>query len=158
MKAMKCCRLGSVLALVLLVSGCRASDRHITAPRPLRSVSAVPPPPSPVVVRVFTDTTTGFSTSDVSDADEQIVQFNTAGEVIWAADGRVFRGLGANGQSMEREGLEVQFAIKNGQPRAYLFYRFDWWHYGPPAIIVDLEIVDGRLVVSDAKPPVPLPG
>jgi hypothetical protein len=34
----------------------------------------------------------------------------------------------------------------------------EWYHYGPPEVVVDLEVVDGKLIVSTASPPVPLPG
>lgn len=145
-----------LLALASLFAGCGGRDA-LSGRDPLATApSPVQVAPTPQVI-VFRDAVTGFSTSDVRDADEQMVQFNTAGEVIWAADGTRFRGIGVNENSMDREGLEVQFGTKNGERRAYLTYSFNWYHYGPSAIVVDLEIVNGRLLVINVKPPVPLP-
>ena len=117
-----------------------------------------PVAPTPVAaapsIRVFTDPVSGVTTSDVHDAQDQIFQLNSAGQVIWKADGGVYsfavRGAG--------DGLVVRFATKNAERRGYLIYDTAWYHYGPPEVVVDLEVVDGRLIVSTVKPPVPLPG
>jgi hypothetical protein len=118
------------------------------APTPVAPASPAP------AIRVFTDPISGVATSDVHDAQDQIFQLNSAGQVIWKADGAVYsfaeKGAG--------EGLRVRFASKNAEQRGYLIYDMEWYHYGPPEVIVDLEIVDGKLMVSTVRPPVPLPG
>jgi hypothetical protein len=55
--------------------------------------SAVPLPTAPAAVStgptliVFAEPRTGFSTTDVRDVQEQILQFNTSNELIWTVDG-----------------------------------------------------------------------
>ncbi len=111
-------------------------------------------PASPPSIRVFTDPVSGVTTSDVHDAQDQVFQLNSAGQVIWQADGGVYsfavRGV--------EEGLVVRFATKNAERRGYLIYDTAWYHYGPPEVVVDLEVVDGKLIVSTVRPSVPLPG
>jgi len=51
-----------------------------SAPLP-SSVSAVP------TLIMFTERGTGFSTSEVRDVEEQVLQLNTANELIWTPDG-----------------------------------------------------------------------
>jgi hypothetical protein len=113
-----------------------------------------PPPPSAPSIRVFTDPMSGVTTSDVHDAQDQVFQLNSAGQVIWKADGGVYS-FAVRGAE---EGLVVRFGAKNAERRAYLIYDMEWYHYGPPEVVVDLEVVDGKLIVSTASPPVPLTG
>jgi hypothetical protein len=73
------------LCLVLLLTpallGCD-SDRSPTA------LSAIlPVEPVPVSLVAFTERGSGFSTTDVRDAEGRIVQINTARELVWTADG-----------------------------------------------------------------------
>ena len=144
-----------VVALAFTWSGCHdGPETRVNmspgAPTPLARES---PPPAPSI-RVFTDPVSGVTTSDVQDAQDQVFQLNSAGQVIWKADGGVY----AFAVTGAGEGLIVRFATKNAERRAYLIYDTEWYHYGPPEIVVDLEAVDGELIVSTAKPPVPLPG
>jgi len=55
----------------------------------------MPPPVSatPTLI-VFTDPATGFSTSELRDVQEQVLQLNTANELIWTADGTRLPGYG----------------------------------------------------------------
>ena len=121
------------------------------APTPLAPASPSPSAPS---IRVFTDPVAGVTTSDVHDAQDQIFQLNSAGQVIWKADSGVY----SFAVRAAEEGLVVRFATKNAERRAYLIYDTGWYHYGPPEVVVDLEVVDGKLIVSTARPPVLLPG
>ena len=71
------------LVLAHGLSGCSGSRSSPSSPS---AVLQPPPPPVPSLI-VFTDKASGFSTPDLRDAQEQIVQFNTAAELIWTADG-----------------------------------------------------------------------
>jgi hypothetical protein len=153
-------RILGVVALLVLTQGLLGcGGRDVTWPplAPSRVTPAVSQP-VPVSVLVFTDARTGFATSDVRDAQEQILQFNSAGEIIWTVDGRHFPGYWINGRIEREIGAEVVFATKDGQRRAYLIFRLDYHHYEPPPHIVDLEVVGDHLVIIGDRPPVPLPG
>ena len=50
---------------------------------------------------VFTESASGFSTSDLRDVNEQILQVNTLGELIWTADGTHLPGYGVAGHSID---------------------------------------------------------
>jgi hypothetical protein len=100
----------------------------------------------------------GFSTADLYDSDDQIVQCTVSGELLWTPDGTRLPGyrvltirdsitwsyidgnLCAEGCS-----LEVRFGMKNGEKRAYL--TADYGHDNP-GTMVNLEIVDGALRIS----------
>ena len=67
---------------------------------------------------MFTEQASGFSTSDLRDAQEQIVQFNTANELIWTADGTHLPGYRAQGNFIPAEascGFVVRFGTRNGE-------------------------------------------
>ena len=105
----------------------------------------------------FTEAASRFSTSDLRDAQEQIVQFNTAGELIWTADGTRLPGYRPQGNYIPAEGschcwFVVHFGTRAGERRAYL--TADYGHENP-GTVVDLEIAGGALVVSrtDVFPP-----
>ena len=100
-------------------------------------------------LRVFVDQASGFSTSDLRDAQEQIVQFNTDNELIWIADGTRLPGYSVQGNFIPAEAscqcwLAVRFGTSNGERRAYL--TADYGHDNP-GTMVDLEIAGGALVV-----------
>ena len=138
-----------LLVLAQGLAGCgRGSSSAPSAPSPVPQVV----PPAPIRDVVFTDIASGFSTSDVRDAQDQIVRFNTAGELIWTADDSRFPGLAAYDGS-----LEVRFGTKNGEPRAYLTFSMSYYHYGPPATVIDLEVVDGKLIIIATTVPVSVP-
>jgi hypothetical protein len=146
-----------ILALALGCSNCSDSNRTDVSSPPL-APTAVPPAPSPSVI-AFTDPRSGLSTSDVRDAQEQIVHFNTAGELIWTADGTRFSQTPQGERFLGSQApFEVLFGTKDGERRAYLTFSMNYHHYDPPPTVVDLEVVDGRLVFSDTKPPTALPG
>jgi hypothetical protein len=116
------------------------------------SAPAAPSPgaqsPDPISLKVFSDARTGFSTSDVRDADEQVVQFNTVGELIWS-DGTRLRGYWAQGNSIPVAAcacsLAVRFGTSGGERRAYL--TADYGHDNP-GTLVDLQITGSVLVVK----------
>ena len=155
-------RIGPGIALVVLacaVTGCDGRDA------PHRALAPSPPeqpalPSAPVLER-FTEAATGFSTSDVRDAQEQIVQFSTGTELIWAADGtrlrgyKVHRATGSRGIEVSFiEGaicpewcmFEVRFGTVDGERRAYL--TLDYGHDNP-GTLADVDVVKGSLVVEE---------
>ena len=106
---------------------------------------------------VFTDPGTGFSTSEVRDVQEQVLQINTADELIWTADGTQLPGYRVDrccypGVSYivgkicaEGCAFEVRFGTKDGERRAYL--TADYGHDNP-GTLVDVEVSGGALVVT----------
>jgi hypothetical protein len=141
-----------MLAQGLAGCGGSGSSSAPTAPSagPLPGAQSVPPPVSINGLMVFTDQASGFSTSDLRDAHEQIVQFNTASELIWTADGTHLPGYPRQGNAISAEAsckcwLVVRFGTSNGQRRAYL--TADYGHDNP-GTVVDLAITGGALVVS----------
>jgi hypothetical protein len=112
---------------------------------------------------VFTDSA-GFSTSDLRDAQDQIVQFNTANELIWAADDTRLPGFKVDRHDFgtgpfymvsipgaicsQACAFEVRFGTKDGERRAYL--TVDYIHDNP-GTLVDVELVGGALVVTQTQ-------
>src|SRR5204862_3552788 len=83
-----------LLALAQGLAGCDSSRSSIpSAPTP---TAPSPGTPASSNLMVFIDTASGFSTSDVHDAQDQMVQFSRAGELIWTADGTRFPGWGGD--------------------------------------------------------------
>ncbi len=80
-------RISTGIVLVMLgqgMAGCAGSGSLPVPSAPSLVPQTTPAPqPRPVELAVFTDSTTGFSTSDVYDVQEQIVRFNTADELIF---------------------------------------------------------------------------
>lgn len=121
-------------------------------------VPAAPSTPTPTLI-AFTELGTGFSTTDLYDADDEILQINTARELIWVADGTripgyVYRsntidGVPAywiQGKICSPEcAFEVRFGAKDGQRRAFL--TVDYGHDNP-GTVVDVAVVQGQLVVT----------
>jgi hypothetical protein len=112
---------------------------------------------------VFVDDQTGFQTSDLYDAQNQIIQFNSNRELIWSADGtrlpgyRVWYLTFPNGRRYyfvegkiceEGCGFEVRFGSENGERRAYL--TVDYGHDNP-GTMVDVDVVDGALRVTQTS-------
>lgn len=106
------------------------------------------------------DRTTGFSTSDVHDADEQILRFNTNGELIWVDGETRFGGYIADGQVITADRVcdacyfFVRFGSRGGEPRAYLTWAGDDTD-AQPATLLDVEVIAGRLVVESTTTRVP---
>lgn len=152
-------RTGSALLLLLLaqgLTGCNDS-RTPTAPLP------IPEPPPPPTLKVFTESS-GFSTTDLRDAQDQIVQFNTANDLIWAADHTRLQGFKVDRHDFgtgafymisipgttcpQGCAFEVRFGTKDGERRAYL--TVDYIHDNP-GTLVDIEVVGGALVLTQTR-------
>jgi len=125
-------------------------------PSRLAPTPALTPPP---VALVFWDAVTGFLTTDVHDVHDEIVRFDTAGELTWTADGRTFPGFAVRGSNTLQVGddwLKIHFGTRNGERRAYLGWDLEAYHCEcNVSTIVDLEIVDGRVVIQSTDVFVP---
>lgn len=114
------------------------------------SSSGPSPTGAEVRLAVFTSAASGFSTSDVRDAEDEVVHFDTVGNtLIWIADGRRFPGFPVSGNFIgSNRGFEVRFGTRNGQPRAYFTET-------GPATICDIEVLNGQLIISPTSVTVP---
>ena len=148
------------------LAGCSGSDSPTRPSVPDGGVPPAPPPPPPPEIRllVFTDPLSGRTTSDVRDVHGQVVQFNSAApdlrgvsELVWTADGTRFSRFPVD-YGYQHGAFGVRFGSENGERRAYLVFDQDYWHYDGPVSRVDLEILDGKLVVRHPDPPVFVPG
>jgi hypothetical protein len=152
--------LGTLVCVCVLIQafvGCGRSDSRSTPSAP----SAVQQPVNPNQPVSFKDPLTGLSISDVRDAQDHIVQFTTARELVWI-DGTHLPGHSALGPgesffNLAEEPscqcwLVVHFGASHGERRAYL--TADYIHFNPRTVVA-LEIAGGKLMVSrtDVFPP-----
>jgi len=123
----------------------------------MTSPSAVP---RAAALARFTDPDSDFSTTDVRDAQDEIVQFTTAGELVWTADGSRFPGYIADGRVITADRIcsgcyfFVRFGTRDGERRAYVTWPAPATA-DRPATLLDVSIVDGALVVHDTDVVVP---
>jgi hypothetical protein len=105
---------------------------------------------------VFTDPSSGFSTSEVRDVQGQVVQFDQRGRLIWKADGTRLPGFPRSfgllivvpsGHACQCW-FEVRFGTEEGERRAYL--TADYGHDNP-GTLVDLEVSGGQVFVSRSQ-------
>jgi hypothetical protein len=121
-----------------------------TTPTP----TAAPPsqaPAAPAVLAMFADPGSSFSTSDVRDSDDQIVQFDTASQsMIWAADGRRFEGFPVLDTYFVRSDkfFQVRFGTRNGERRAY-------FTEAVAGTICNVEVSGGGVVITATSVRVP---
>jgi hypothetical protein len=143
-----------LLMLAAGLAGCGHSGSS-TAPSTPAPVPPVNPIPAAGTLLVFTESASGFATSDLRDAQDQIVRFNTAGELIWVTDGTRLPGFKVtNDREYSIEGkicsvvcfFVVRFGTKDGERRAYL--TVDYIHDNP-GTLVDVEVADRSLVVTE---------
>jgi hypothetical protein len=149
-----------VLLLALSLVGCSGSTLAPALSAPTSRPVPQPSPQPAIELVVFNDRASGFSTSDVRDAQEQIVSFNTSDELIWTADGRRFPEYIVDGTFIAYHHkadrfFQVRFGTKGGERRAYLTSTDDRLS-GMPATVLDLS-VDGRgtLIITETNLPVP---
>jgi len=140
----------TLIALALIgamqaVAGC---DSRATPSGP-SSMSSTPAPAPINALVTFADPHSGFRTSDLHDAHEQVVRFTNANELIWVADGTRLRGFSVQGNSISVPGcacsLVVRFGTREGDRRAYL--TADYIHDNP-GTLVGLSISGGALTIS----------
>ena len=155
-----------LLTLLPVLTGCDGSRSPTpTAPSSTTPTPVTPPPVSGLAV--FEETSTHFATSDLRDAQDQILQFNTSNELIWTADGTRLPGYRVSAHTFNDrnryyfiEGkicpqgcaFEVRFGAVDGERRAYL--TVDYGHDNP-GTLVDVEVAGTELLVTqtDAYPP-----
>jgi hypothetical protein len=151
----------AAIATLLVANGLAGCSNPGAAVSPPSAPSAVSQPNAGAPV-VFTDPVTGLSTSGVHDAQDHVVQFTTANELIWI-DGTRLPGHQVDGPGHRMTGnvapeascqcwFVVRFGATNGERRAYL--TADVGHSNP-GTVVDLEITGTALLVrwSDLVPP-----
>jgi hypothetical protein len=140
----------AVLFLALSGGAAACGDGRPLPAAPTSSPPSTQPPGAPQSngLRLFIEPSTGFSTTDVRDVQDEIVQFSTKGELIWTADGTTLPGyfaLDVQIPCVPCDGwLEVRFGTEDGERRAYL--TVDYGHDNP-GTVVDLEMTAGILVV-----------
>jgi len=149
--------LAAIAALIFTTGVVACSNRNTPAPSAPSVVS-----PKPAALAVFTDPVTGLSTSDVRDAQGNVVHFTTANELVWmdgthvtghSATGPGYRGsVNGTAEASCQCWLIVRFGAADGERRAYL--TGDVGHSNP-GTVVNLELADKGLVVtwSDLFPP-----
>ena len=138
-----------VVMLMVGMPACSDSPSTPTPPTPTPT-PAPTPPPMPVQLAEFVDPATGLTTSDVHDAQREIVRFDRANNsLIWAADGRSFPGYPVDGNFLGCcRNVQVRFGTEDGERRAYFTETV-------PATICDIEVFGNRLVISATSVPVP---
>jgi hypothetical protein len=99
---------------------------------------------------MFTDPYSGFSTTDLHDAHEQVIRFSVAGELIWLADGTRLPGFFpvASGSVTVPAcacSLVVRFGTRDGERRAYV--TADYIHDNP-GTLVSLSISGAALTIT----------
>lgn len=143
-------RTAGAIALVLCSLGLTGCDARSMPTAPSPAAGFQQPTPAVVTLRTFTDPRSGFSTSDLRDAGDDIVQFNSSNELIWTANSTHLPGYFVRGNTIPADAacvceLVVRFGSSNGERRAYL--TADYGHDNP-GTLVDLDVVNGVLVAK----------
>jgi len=99
---------------------------------------------------IFQDPDSAFSTSDVRDAQEQIVRFDSVDEtLIWTATGASFPGWQTSGNFLDAsQRFLVRFGTKDGTRRAYFTETL-------ADTICDIQVNNGQLIILPTDVPVP---
>jgi hypothetical protein len=144
-------RSAAVMLLILIggLAGCGGSDPAPTA-SPSPSPTPSPTPPAPVQLAEFHDPDSTFSTPDVRDVEEQIVQFDVANNsLIWKTDGRSFPGYPVSDNFIGSDKhFQIRFGTKDGERRAYFTETAS-------ATICDIAVSGGQLSISPTNVKVP---
>ena len=153
-------RTQAAIVIVIVANGLAGCDGSSSQPTSPSSASSGNPSGAPALVTFF-DPASRFSTSDLRDAEDEIMQFSTAGELVFpATNTRLagFRRLSGPEQGIEGDicgrscGFVVRFGIKDGEQRAYL--TIDYGHDNP-GTLVNVAVANGVLFMSqtDLYPP-----
>ena len=104
------------------LAGCGDSGPSApSAPGSPSQPSAASTPAPKGELTVFTDPATGFSTTDLRDVQEQIVQLSSIGELIWTADGTRLPGIPGHPPDRGREAVRHR---RQDLPRASVPSKF----------------------------------
>lgn len=108
--------------------------------------------PDPARLVFFQDPDSSFSTSDVRDAQEQIVRFDSVDEtLIWTPTGAAFPGWHTSGNFLDASHrFQVRFGTKDGTRRAYFTETL-------ADTICDIQVNNGQLIILPTDVPVPVP-
>lgn len=148
---MRTTRIVLLLAIAAVHTACGAGGAGMTSPSPV---------PHSAGLALFSDPDSDFMTTDVRDAQDEIVQFNTAGELVWAADGSRYPGYIADGHVITAGNIctgcyfYVRFGTRDGTRRAYLTWAAEVTA-DRPATLLDVAVIGGVLVVHDTEVVVP---
>jgi hypothetical protein len=118
------------------------------------------PVPHAAALAWFSDPDSDFTTTDVRDAQDEMVQFNTAGELVWAADGSRHPGYIADGRVITAGNIctgcyfYVRFGTRDGTRRAYLTWAAPVTE-DRPATLLDVAVIGGVVVVHDTDVALP---
>jgi hypothetical protein len=137
----------TVALLIVLIQGITACGGGSSAPATTTPTS---PAPLPVQLATFTDSASGFSTTDVRDVQDQVVRFDTANNaLIWAVDGHSFSGFPVSGNFVRGDKFfQVRFGVKDGERRAY-------FTEAVATTLCDVEVVNGQLSITPTTVHVP---
>jgi hypothetical protein len=127
-----------LLLLIGIAGGCGSSP---TAPAPLQQ-----PPPQQTVLANFADPSSSFSTSDVRDVQDHIVNFDiSTNSLVWSLTGQKFTGYPVNGNFIgSNNKFQVRFGTKGGDCRAY-------FTEAATGTICDIELFSGQIVISPTQ-------
>lgn len=149
-------RTQAAIVIVIVANGLAGCDGSSSQPTSPSSASSGNPSGVPALATFF-DPASRFSTSDLRDAEDEIMQLSTAGELVFpATNTRLpgFRRLIGPEQGIEgnicipRCAFVVRFGIKDGEQRAYLTVDY---HDDNPGTLVDVEFANGALVVTQTE-------
>jgi hypothetical protein len=98
----------------------------------------------------FQDPDSSLSTSDVRDAEDQIVRFDSEDEtLIWTLTGATFPGWQTSGNFLDASRrFQVRFGTKDGTRRAYFTET-------AADTICDIQVNNGQLIILPTDVPVP---
>jgi hypothetical protein len=135
---------------VLFAAGVAACGGSPTSPSPAPAAAS-----EPGEFARFVDRQTGITTTEVRDANDQIVRFSVTGQLVWDATGARFGGFIADGVVITAGTvcpdcyILVRFATRGGERRAYLTWSGDATPERPTTIL-DVDVVSDRLVVAES--------
>jgi hypothetical protein len=146
---------------MLLIVACVSSCDNASPVAPAPAAQPLPPPPAglpritPDGLWAFSQASSSFTTTDVYDAQEQMVRFTTAAELVWE-DGTRHPGyrVSTTANTVDANKLchdcafDIRFGTRSGEPRAYL--TVDYGHSND-GTVVDLEVEDGNLVLRESR-------
>ena len=137
------------LAIATVHTGC-GNGPAMTSPSPVHHAAAL---------ARFLDPDSEFTTTDVRDAQGEILQFSTDGELVWTADGSRYPGYIADGRVITAGKIAgcyfyVRFGTRDGERRAYLTWS-EPVTAERPATLLDVAVIGGVVVVHDTDIVVP---
>jgi hypothetical protein len=151
-----------MLLAVIALGGCSRTQPSLA---PSAVPQANPSAPSEPSLVSFRDPATGFVTTDLRDAEEEVVRFNYAAELIWA-DGTRIAGFRVDSFPLGNEGVvsfiegvkgdvcpagcafEVRFGTRDGERRGYLTLEYG---HDNPGTVADLEVNGSLLSVTQSS-------